>query len=133
VAIALKRRVRNLLAKLLADALIFLGMLQPAGTVSTGALQALPDCLYHFLIFIQMYSHKKPLFIFIIPQEPPNRNRALCTKTAGQGPEPTRYGSAPSSGAETHSVTIPPTNILHKGRQAGPGANTLRFCSIIRG
>ncbi len=64
MTVAFKRRIRDLLPKLLADALIVLGMLQSAGAITAGAFQSLPNRLYHFLIFIQMYSHGNTPFYF---------------------------------------------------------------------
>ena len=51
-------RVCDLLPKLLTDALILLGPLQPAGAIATGSLQAFFDGLDHFLIFVQSDCHK---------------------------------------------------------------------------
>ena len=57
MAIALKIRVSDLLAEFLADALVFFGALQAAGTVSSRPFQAFPDGLYHFFVLIQSHSH----------------------------------------------------------------------------
>ena len=53
MAIALKIWIGDLLFEFLADALVFLGPLQAAGAVATGALQALPDGPDHFLVIIE--------------------------------------------------------------------------------
>ena len=50
-------RIGDLLLEFLADALVFLGPLQTAGAVTTGALQAFLDHLDHFLVIVQTYSH----------------------------------------------------------------------------
>ena len=57
MAITLEIRVCHLLPELLTNALIFLCPLQAAGAIAAGALQAVPDGLHHFLIFIQTNSH----------------------------------------------------------------------------
>ena len=57
MAVALEIRVRDLLLKFLADALVLLRPLQPAGAVAAGTLQALPNGSDHFLIFIQPNRH----------------------------------------------------------------------------
>ena len=57
MTVALKVRIRDLLAEFLADALVLLGALQAAGAVSAGALESLFDRGYHFFIFIQPDSH----------------------------------------------------------------------------
>ena len=49
--------IRDLVTEFLADALIILGTLQSAGTVSPCFFQALPDRPDHFLIFIQPNCH----------------------------------------------------------------------------
>ena len=53
MTVTLEIGVRDLLPEFLADALIVLGPLQTAGAVAAGALQALPDGLDHFLVFVQ--------------------------------------------------------------------------------
>ena len=57
MAIALEIGVSNLFPKFLANALVFLGSLQTAGAVATGALQTFLDHLDHFLVIVQTYSH----------------------------------------------------------------------------
>ena len=57
MAITLEIGVSHLLPEFLADALVFLGSLQTAGAVATGALQAFLDHLDHFLVIVQTYSH----------------------------------------------------------------------------
>ena len=49
--------VSYLLPEFLANALVFLGSLQTAGAVATGALQTFLDHLDHFLVIVQTYSH----------------------------------------------------------------------------
>ena len=55
--------VRDLVTELLADALIFLRMLQSAGAVSPCFLQSLTDHLYHFLILVQPNRHDHSPFM----------------------------------------------------------------------
>ena len=57
MTIAFELRIRDLLTKFLADALIFFRALQTAGAITAGTLQSFLDCLHHFLIFIQSDSH----------------------------------------------------------------------------
>ena len=57
MAITLEIGVGHLLPEFLANALIFLGSLQAAGAVATGALQTFLDHLDHFLVIVQTYSH----------------------------------------------------------------------------
>ena len=57
MAETLKIGVFHLLPEFLADALVLLGPLQAAGTVSAGALQTLADHRHHFLVIIQTNSH----------------------------------------------------------------------------
>ena len=52
VAKALKIRVVHLLAKLLADALIFRGAGDPAGAIPAGTFESLPDSLHRFPVGI---------------------------------------------------------------------------------
>ena len=52
VAVALELRVCDLLAELLADALVFLRSLQPAGAEASGAGQTLFDGGDHLFIFV---------------------------------------------------------------------------------
>ena len=52
VAEAVIIRVRDLIPEFLAHALIFLRALSTAGAVAPGTLQAVPDGLDHFLVFI---------------------------------------------------------------------------------
>ena len=49
--------VLHLLPEFPADALVLLGPLQAAGTVSAGALQTLADHGHHFLVIVQPNSH----------------------------------------------------------------------------
>ena len=58
MAVAGEIRVCDLLPEFLANALIFLGTLQPAGAIATGACQAFLDSLDHFLIFVKTYCHR---------------------------------------------------------------------------
>ena len=53
MAIALEIGVGNLVAEFLAHTLILLRPLQPARTVSAGALQPLPDSGNNLFVFIQ--------------------------------------------------------------------------------
>ena len=57
MAITLEIGVGHLLPEFLANALVFLGSLQTAGAVATGALQTFFDHLDHFLVIVQTYSH----------------------------------------------------------------------------
>ena len=57
MAISLEIGVSHLFPEFLANALVFLGSLQTAGAVTTGALQAFLDHLDHFLVIVQTYSH----------------------------------------------------------------------------
>ena len=57
MAITLEIGVGHLLPEFLANALVFLGSLQTAGTVATGALQTFLDHLDHFFVIVQTYSH----------------------------------------------------------------------------
>ena len=57
MAVALELRISDLLAEFLANALILFRSFQPTGAVTTGTLETLADCIYHFLIFIQSDSH----------------------------------------------------------------------------
>ena len=57
MTIALEGRIGDLFPKFLADAFILLSPFQTAGTVASGPLQALPNHGYHFLVFVQSYSH----------------------------------------------------------------------------
>jgi len=52
VTVALVIGVCDLLPELLADALVLLGPLKPAGTVATGALQTVFHHLDDFFIFV---------------------------------------------------------------------------------
>ena len=52
MTVAGKVGVCHLLPEFLADALVLLTPLQPAGTVAAGALQSILYHLYHFLIFV---------------------------------------------------------------------------------
>ena len=64
MTVAGKVGICDLLPEFLADAFGVLGPFQAAGTISAGALQAIPDGLDHFLIFIQPNSHKHILLVF---------------------------------------------------------------------
>ena len=55
--------IRNLLPEFLADALIILGAFQTAGAIAAGALQAVPDGLNHFFIFIEPNCHGVTSFL----------------------------------------------------------------------
>ena len=57
VTVALEVGIRHLFPEFLADALVLLTPLQPAGTVAAGALQSFLYHLYHFLIFVQSNCH----------------------------------------------------------------------------
>ena len=57
MAVSGKIRVSDLFAEFLADTLIFLRPLEPAGTISAGTLEPFFDGGYHFLVFIQPDSH----------------------------------------------------------------------------
>ena len=52
MAESLKAGIGDLLPELLANALIFLGPLQAAGAITSGALEAIFHHLNHFLIFV---------------------------------------------------------------------------------
>ena len=58
MTVAFEVGIGDLLAKFLANALVFLGALQPAGAVSAGTLQSVPNGLHHFLVLVQPYSHR---------------------------------------------------------------------------
>ena len=64
VAVTLKIGVRNLLPEFLTNALIILGTVQPAGAIAAGALQAVPDGLDHFFVFIEPNCHGVTSFPF---------------------------------------------------------------------
>ena len=66
VTVALEIGIRNLLPELLADAAVVLGALQAAGTVAAGALQALPDRLYHFRIVVEFDCHTRHILSFFL-------------------------------------------------------------------
>ena len=53
VTVTVEFGVGDLIPEFLAHALILGRPLQPAGTIATCPLQALPDSLYHFRILIQ--------------------------------------------------------------------------------
>ena len=59
MAVTLEVRIRDLFPEFLAYALIFLGALQAAGTVTAGAHQAFLDGSNHFLILVEPNSHAK--------------------------------------------------------------------------
>ena len=63
MAIAYVVRVGDLLPELLANALIFLRALHTAGAIAAGALQAVPDGLNHFFIFIEPNCHGVTSFL----------------------------------------------------------------------
>ena len=62
MAVAFKGRIGDLLPEFLTDAAIFLGMLEPAGTVAPGALQAFPDGFYQFRVRVESNSHGSQTF-----------------------------------------------------------------------
>ena len=57
MAVTLKCRIRHLFTEFLTDTLVFLRTLKPAGAITACPLQAFPDHLHHFLIFIQPNCH----------------------------------------------------------------------------
>ena len=57
VAVAGEIGISHLLPEFLADALVILGAFQTAGAIAAGALQAVPDGLNHFFIFIEPNCH----------------------------------------------------------------------------
>ena len=57
MTIAFIVRISNLLPEFLADAFILFRPLQTAGATSPCTLQAIPNSLYHFFIFIQSNCH----------------------------------------------------------------------------
>ena len=61
MAVPLEIGICDLLFKLLAHALVLGRALTAAGTVSSGALQALAYHLYNFLVFVFLYSHENLL------------------------------------------------------------------------
>ena len=65
MTISLEIRVGHLLAKFLANALVFLAPLQTAGAITAGALEALFHHVDHFLIFVQPYSHGSTSLLFL--------------------------------------------------------------------
>ncbi|MBR2075192.1 MAG: hypothetical protein IJ977_08055 [Fibrobacter sp.] len=78
MAVALKIRIGDLAPKLLANALIILASLQPAGAVATGPLQALSNRLYDLFVLIQPHSHvASHLSSFIINGRKKTVNTAL--------------------------------------------------------
>ena len=58
MAESLKAGIGDLLPELLANTLIFLSPLQPAGTITTGAFQTFLNSLDHFLILVQLDCHR---------------------------------------------------------------------------
>ena len=64
MTIAFEVGVSNLFPELFADAFVFFGSLQAAGTVSAGAFQALPNGFDGFLILVESYCHKITSFFF---------------------------------------------------------------------
>ena len=71
MAESLKIRVFHLLPEFLADALILLGPLQAAGTVSASALQTLADHSHHFLVIVQSNCHGITSFLPYYSQASP--------------------------------------------------------------
>ena len=63
MTVAGKVRIGDLLPEFLADALIILGAFQTAGAIAAGALQAVPDGLNHFLVFIEPNCHGVTSFL----------------------------------------------------------------------
>ena len=61
MAIALEIRVGDLLPEFLADALIVLRPLQPAGAVASRAFQTFPDGFYQFLVVVEPNRHHPTL------------------------------------------------------------------------
>ena len=57
MAVALEVGISNLLPEFFANALVLFGTLEAARTVSAGALESIPDSLYHLLILIQPNRH----------------------------------------------------------------------------
>ena len=66
VAVAGEIGISHLLPEFLADALVILGALHTAGTIAAGTLQAVPNDLHHFLIFIKTYCHSQHFLPFFI-------------------------------------------------------------------
>ena len=52
MTISFEVRIGDLFLKFLANALVFLSALQPAGTVAAGAFQALSNGCHHFFILV---------------------------------------------------------------------------------
>ena len=71
MAISGKVRVSDLLPEFLADALVFLGALQPARAIAAGAFQAFPDGLHHFLILVESDSHRLTSLLAQLYHAPP--------------------------------------------------------------
>ena len=63
MAVAGEIGVFHLLPEFLADALVVLGAFQTAGAIAAGALQAVPDGLNHFFIFIEPNCHGVTSFL----------------------------------------------------------------------
>lgn len=73
MAVPLEIGILHLLAEFLADALVVLGLFEPAGTVAPTAAKPLADLRDKLLIFIQTDGHMRRLFLFrgrILPAAP---------------------------------------------------------------
>jgi hypothetical protein len=66
MAVAFKFRIGDLIAEFLTHASVFLGALQPAGTVAFLFEQSLADARNDLFVFIKTYFHTFTLLIFDI-------------------------------------------------------------------